>query len=275
MDYYRVDIKCTPEQREIILAFLGDLPFDTFEESEGGWSAFMPFSDWDEGVEQQLMELGKRWDFSWSKTLIPAQNWNARWEANFEPIVVEQFCAIRADFHPPQAGVEHEIIINPKMAFGTGHHETTYMVMAMMNRLPLAGRSILDYGCGTGVLAILAAKCGARSIDAIDYDILSYENTLENCQVNATTEVKAFHGTIEVLQEREYDVILANINRNVILDSLPALYSMLSPGGILVVSGFLLPDQELLQQSAEKAGFQYGELDHRNKWLCMSFYRNI
>ncbi|MEO0776412.1 MAG: 50S ribosomal protein L11 methyltransferase [Bacteroidota bacterium] len=280
MDYYRFAIRSTvaestAEQREIILAFLGDLPFDTFEESETGWLAFGPVADWDDPDLARLDALGDQWHFTWEKTRIPAQNWNARWEANFAPIRVEQFCAIRADFHPPQTGVEHEIIINPKMAFGTGHHETTYLVLSLLHRLPLAGRRVLDYGCGTGVLAILAAKCGAQPVDAIDYDVLAYDNTLENCRVNATEGVRVFHGTLEKLHDRRYDLILANINRNVILAQLSALYSMVLPGGTLVVSGFLLRDRALLQQSAEREGFHFGELDHRNQWLCMRFHRNI
>jgi len=273
MDYLKITVNCLSEKKEIILAFLAQLPFDTFEEEEKAILAYIPEAQFGEDQNQELVRLASQIGFTWTKTAIPAQNWNKVWEAGFQAIQVNQFCAIRANFHPPMPEVAHDLIINPKMAFGTGHHETTHLVIEEMEKSDFLGKTVLDYGCGTGVLAILAARCGAQSIDAIDYDVLSYENTLENLETNEVTNVDCYHGTLERLNTKNYDVILANINRNVILDSLEALYAMLNPGGKLLISGFLQEDEEKMKKATQKAGFEVKEVNNRNNWLCISLSR--
>ncbi len=269
-------LRCTPETAEILLAFLGDTPFDTFEETAEGLHAYLPAAPagQQEAVEQRLQELQQQFDLQWEKAFLPGQNWNEIWESNFQPVVVEDFCAVRADFHQPVAGVQYELVINPKMAFGTGHHETTWMCLRALRELPCRGAHLLDYGCGTGVLAILAAKLGATRVEAVDIEEESYRNTLENSAINKVPEqITARCGTLDAVQGRGFDGILANINRNVILESLPRLAGLLRPGGWLLVSGILEQDGALVTEAATQAGFQRQAGAQRGNWLCITFTR--
>ncbi len=271
MDYWKYILRANPETSEIIVAYLGDAPFDTFEETEHGLNAYLPAAAGQTEAERHLEELQKQFDFVWDKAFIPGQNWNEIWESNFPPVIVGDFCAVRADFHTPTPGVRHELVINPKMAFGTGHHETTWQCIAALEHLPVAGKKVLDFGCGTGVLAILAARLGAAEVEAVDIEEESYRNTLENAAVNDTANVTARHGTLEAVQGRDFDGILANINRNVILATLPDLARLLRPGGWLLVSGILLQDEETVTESAEKTGFEKGKRTEKGNWLCVNF----
>ncbi len=269
MDYYKFQITTDPATAEIVMALLAAQPFDTFQESETGLDAYLPAAEITPGIEAYLDELKEDYGFTFEKEFIPGQNWNEIWETNFHPVVVEEFCGIRADFHPPLENVRFELVINPKMAFGTGHHETTWMVVQAMESLPFKGARVFDYGCGTGVLAILASKLGAAHVDAVDIEEESYLNTLENAGVNGVDNIAAFHGTLEAVPGKGYDIILANINRNVILDSLPSLSRMLKPGGTLVVSGFILEDEELMKKALSLHQFEILETKKRNNWLAI------
>lgn len=271
MDYWKYILRANPETSEILVAYLSEAPFDTFEEAEDGLHAYLPAHAGQTETERQLLELQKQFDFVWDKTFIPGQNWNEIWESNFPPVVVNDFCAVRADFHEPIQGVKHELVINPKMAFGTGHHETTWQCIAAMEHLPMAGKKILDFGCGTGVLAILASKLGTAEVEAVDIEEESYRNTLENSEVNGVTNVTARCGTLSAVQGRDFDGILANINRNVILDSLPDLAGLLKPGGWLLVSGILLQDEQVVTEAAVKAGFEKKKKTERGNWICVEF----
>lgn len=280
MDYwkytFRLDAQTNDaETTDILTAYLADAPFDTFEETEhGGLNAYIPADAADTSEVEDLLEtLRERLDFAWEKTFIPGQNWNELWERNFHPVVVGDFCAVRADFHEPIPGIKHELVINPKMAFGTGHHETTWQCIAAMEHLPIAEKKILDFGCGTGVLAILASKLGAAEVEAIDIEEESYLNTLENSAVNNVSNVIARCGALEVVKGHDFDGILANINRNVILDALPTLSRLLKPYAWLLVSGILLQDEAVVTDAAAKAGFEKKKKTERGNWLCMEFRR--
>ena len=267
-DYYNYKIKNDIAISEILIAFLNEMSFDAFEELEDGIDAFIPATFDTKVTKEALINLQQSFDFQWTKELVKHQNWNQLWESNFDPVVVEDFCAIRADFHEPFKDVQYEIIINPKMAFGTGHHETTYMMMSTMKSLDFKDKKIFDYGCGTGILAVLAVMLGANDVEAIDIEEQSYLNTLENAERNGTPSIKTFQGTLPDVESSEFDIILANINRNVILESLPTLYDKLKTGGFLMVSGFLQQDENLLNEHTKKAGFQLEKSMNRGKWIC-------
>lgn len=287
MDYWKYTIHTAPETAEILLAYLSEAPFDTFEETPDGLNAYLQADsapsgvsntpetpDGVEAIDALLSGLQSEFQFSWSRAFLPAQNWNEIWESNFQPVIVEDFCAVRADFHAPIAGVQHELVINPKMAFGTGHHETTWMCLRALRGLPCRGARLLDYGCGTGVLAILAARLGAANVEAVDIEEESYRNTLENSAVNGVSEqITARLGTLDAVQGRDFDGILANINRNVILDSLPRLAELIRPGGWLLVSGILEQDGAVVTEAAQEAGFVLQSKEQRGNWLCIRFVR--
>jgi ribosomal protein L11 methyltransferase len=269
MDYYKFAIQCPAASSEILLALFSLQPFEMFEENDEGFDAFLPTHALDAVVESYVGDLQKQHEFSFVKTLIPGQNWNRLWESNFEPVVVGDFCGIRADFHQPLQQVAHEIVINPKMAFGTGHHETTFMVIQHMQGIDFTGKRVLDFGCGTGVLAILASKLGATEVDAVDIGEQSFLNTRGNAAGNGVSNVHAIHGTLKDVPDGRYGIILANINRNVILDSLPTLSERLLPGGCLVTSGILLADEQIVVAAQEKAGFETTEILKKNNWLSI------
>ncbi len=292
MNYYSFEItppQYNEEENDVLTAILSDLPFDTFEDTGTSLKAYISEENCTPDFENELLDLSKEWDFTLIKTFIPYQNWNVLWESNFQPIQVGNFVAVRADFHPPtpsynsetQEGVVFDLVINPKMAFGTGHHETTYMMMQLMQYLPFEGTKVLDYGCGTGVLAILASKLRATEIEAVDIEVASFDNTIENCIINNVDNVKAFHGTLQTIEADNFDVILANINRNVILESLSSLKNKLQTvrkdkvgEGILLISGFLKEDEAIMREAVIKNDFTIDTTIQRGNWLCMHLKKN-
>ena len=273
MDYYQLKTTCEPELTEILTALFSQFPFDTFEENDTGFSAYLPAEEWTDEIEKGIIHLKSNFDFRIEKNFIPYQNWNSVWEANFQPILVDDFCGIRADFHAPLQQVRHEIVINPKMAFGTGHHETTFMVMSLMEKLDFKDKMVFDFGCGTGILAILAAKLGAKHIDAVDIEAPSYENTIENAEINKVDNIQPYLGTLSAVDRQDFDIILANINRNVILEAFPSLFLKLKDGGTLVISGILKEDEEMIKSAAANAGFSTGDILYRNNWICMQLFK--
>ncbi len=273
MNFYRFRIAINPDQAELLLAFLNELPFDSFQETDHYLDAYLPASADAGTAEAELIKLQHQFSFSYEKEEIAARNWNAEWEANFQPVLVDHFCNIRADFHPPAPNVKYELVINPKMAFGTGHHETTYMMIKMMQGLPFAGAKVLDYGCGTGILAILASKMGASIIDAVDIELEAYQNTLENTQINNVDNIQAIHGTLDNVLDSGYDIILANINRNVILDSLPALHQKLKRNGILLISGILQADVPILLTFMQDYRFTLDGKLEKGDWACLKLLK--
>lgn len=254
-----------PELQQVLIAKLAEEGFEGFEETELCLKAFIPEPDYPEAI---VSAIAAEHQVAFSKAIIEAQNWNAVWESNFDPVVVDDFVAIRAGFHEPVAGVELEIVITPKMSFGTGHHATTFMMMRQMRQLNFSGKMVFDFGTGTGVLAILAEKRGAADVYAIDYDEWSIDNAQENCTNNDCTMIRleqadtAAHAT-------PADIILANINKNVILDNLTHLKNGLKPGGILLLSGLLTTDEADIIQAAQPLGLVLTGKEELNKWICL------
>lgn len=269
MDYWQFIFTNDTAFNEVLIAFVGEMPFDTFEENETGFSAFIPAEFFTKSIENQLIELKKEFDFDFEKKFIKGQNWNEIWESNFHPILVDDFCSIRADFHSPPENVRFDLVINPKMAFGTGHHETTRMMIRAMEHLDFEDKKVFDFGCGTGILAILAAKMGASAVEAIDIEEAAFQNSLENCEKNNVSNVEAHTGVLSDVRGGNFDVILANINRNVILESLSALKTSLNKNGYLLISGFLQEDVERMKSEIMKVKlFPEKELKEGN-WVCM------
>lgn len=276
MNYLQITIPDTsPELNEILIAHLEAYPFNGFEEGESQLTAYIGVSDYSEQVAQVLQDTAQEHQLSYTTEELQEKNWNAQWESDYQPVLVEDFCAVRATFHAPITSVQYEIVITPKMSFGTGHHATTYMMMKQMQGLDFAQKSVLDYGCGTGVLAILAQMLQATTIDAVDIEDWAYANTVENVAINSDEAViKAYCGTIETVPKRSYEIILANINRNVLLDTMPDMAERLLKGGNLLLSGFLEQDIELVEKRAAEFGLQPQKLLKREQWRCLLLSKN-
>ncbi len=260
---------------EMLIAFLAELPFDTFEEDKNVLKAYIPLSEHNSNIEKEVTALQSLFQFDFNIKNIPYQNWNKIWESNFEPITVGNFCAIRADFHPQFPNFNHQITINPEMAFGTGHHATTFMMIELMKNIDFSNKKVLDYGCGTGILAILAAKMGSKDIDAVDIEKPAYFNTIENNKINDVHQnINTYCGTLEnIPKENTYDIILANINRNVILATLDIIYEKLNRGGTILFSGFLKNDTNTLKEALSKKGFYIGSAKNKEKWIALKAYK--
>ena len=265
-----IQIKIDPinlEQAEIIIALLADIGYEGFEEGEWFLSAFIDEKDFNEIL---LKEILQQHQLSFTKQVIAEKNWNQEWEKNFEPVLVDDFCAVRASFHQPIKNVQHEIIITPKMSFGTGHHATTYMMMKSMEGIDFKNKSVLDFGTGTGVLAILAEKLAATTIHAFDNDEWSINNGKENIENNYCS-----HITIELKDNLNgigtFDIVLANINRNVLLDTMPAIAASVNQNGVVLISGFYEEDVPVLMEEALKNKLRFVEKMERNKWCCVKF----
>lgn len=206
-------------------------------------------------------------------SVIAERNWNQEWEQHFSPVVVDDFCAIRADFHQPVAGVRHELIINPKMSFGTGHHATTFLMMQQMSKMDLAGKNVLDFGCGTGILSVLAEKLGAASVTAIDIDEWSIQNAKENIGLNDCQRIEVKKEPLTTFSCC-FDCIFANINRNVLLDGMSSIAGLLPRGGFLLLSGILWEkDETVIKASAAAEGLTFIERNHKDTWAALLFQK--
>ncbi|WP_231459859.1 50S ribosomal protein L11 methyltransferase [Pedobacter sp. Leaf132] len=260
-------------QQDLLISDLADLGFDTFEDSEAGFTAFVIKENF---IEQELKNLLDNYadDFLAEYILedVADENWNAEWEKNFSPLIIDDVCYVRATFHEPQPSYPYEIIIDPKMSFGTGHHQTTTMMMQYILTNDFKGKNVLDMGCGTAILAILAAKLGAEKLTAIDYDNVCYESTIENANLNQVTNLLAICGSKEVIPDDSYDIILANINRNILLDQIGRYAEVLKSQGKIFFSGFYLdPDLSMITAECAKYGIKY--LDHKQNgdWVAAQF----
>ncbi len=251
------------EQREIMIALLSEKGFDGFEELDDALFAFIAEEKFDDAVLLQF-ETGE--PVTYQKTVISETNWNKLWESGFNPVTVDDFAGIRAGFHQPLNNVQHEIIITPKMSFGTGHHATTYMMIETIQGIDFKNKSVLDFGTGTGILAILALKLGAEKVTAIDCDEWSIENAAENFKHNSCENINLIRSDRLAINER-FDIILANINKHVLLENAEALKNAQSPSGTLVISGVLLQDKA---DMTEVFGIPVS-VKEKNNWLCLAF----
>jgi len=259
----------TSDEPESLTAMLNELPFNGFEIGhKNEVIGYINSKVVEDSFYARLEELNVINPFTYIKKEVAPQNWNAAWEAGFEPVIVDNLCAVRADFHLPITDVQHEIIITPQMSFGTGHHETTYSMIKLMCDMDFIGKKVLDFGCGTGVLAILSAKLGANDILGVDIDNNAYINSMHNCAQNDADFIKIKKGDLTHTDD-QYDVILANINRQIILDTLPSLSSKLSLGKQLLISGILSTDMNLIDQHLKKASFKVIHTHQRKDWMCI------
>ena len=259
--------------RDLLINSLAEIGFDTFEEIDLGFKAYIPSADFDQQqLDSVLVQYQDDMSFSYEVNLIPQKNWNEVWESNFEPLEIGGKCYVRATFHPSKPEFPYEIVIDPKMAFGTGHHQTTSMMMELMLKEDFAGKTVLDMGCGTGILAILASMLGAADVLAIDYDPVCYDSTRENARLNETLNVRAACGSKEAIPDEQFDFILANINRNILLDQLESYVKSLSPQGTLFMSGFYEePDLDIIRESASRLGLTFVTHLKQQNWVAAKF----
>jgi ribosomal protein L11 methyltransferase len=273
--YIQLKLTISPLEsgQEIALAFLGEMGFESFIETAQGLEAYIPEQSWFPDLLDELYPLVENGlDIGWSLTAIPPENWNAVWESDFQPIRIENKCAVRADFHAP-IDVPFELVITPKMSFGTGHHQTTYMMLNYLLNHPPKDQLVLDMGCGTGVLAILAEKLGAAFIDAIDVEPWCFENTVENIAMNDCKNINAMEGDREVIPEKNYGTIIANINLNVLLLDIPLFAKQLLPNGKLFLSGFYTHDIPAIESKANQNGLQMVDYQEKDNWVAAHFYK--
>lgn len=266
MKYIQVEVSTAVDgQNEIIMALLSDIGFEGFEEDDNRVNAFIKEEEFDKAaLEEVTGGLGLTYNIS----TIAQQNWNAQWESSFEPVIVNDFAAVRAGFHAPVKKVRHEIIITPKMSFGTGHHATTYLMMEQMEHINFENKAVFDFGTGTGVLAILAEKMGAAKVYAIDNDDWSIENTNENTAANNCSHIIAEKAD-SIAPGKQFDIILANINLNVLLANMEDIATACKPKTIVLFSGILVADEPVLTASAAANGLIVNSVKERNGWLCM------
>jgi len=256
-------------QSDILVAQLSEAGFEGFEEDENYLKAFIASDKYDASV---VKEIAASYDTRFTQSIIKETNWNEVWESNFQPVIVDDFVSIRADFHPKQSGVQSEIIITPKMSFGTGHHATTNMMMRQMRDIDFKNKTVFDFGTGTGVLAILSEKLGAESIQAIDNDEWSIANAAENFQRNGCCKIN-LKNTDSLDKTGKFDVILANINKNIILQNFEALVQKLKDSGILLLSGLLNTDREDVLYTANQYNVRFTSELSQGDWLCVRIER--
>lgn len=268
---YHFTIEPLQPAADILIAELGRLGFESFVETETGLLAYVLKSEWKEDLPRDLFVLQNP-DFSitWTVKEIAQQNWNAEWEKNFHPIRVGDKCMVRAPFHEAEE-VEYDIVIEPKMSFGTGHHETTHMMLQHILATDFTGKSVLDMGCGTGVLAILAKMKGAKQVDAIDIDEWCFLNSMENVERNGCGDVVVYQGDSSLLTFKKYDIILANINRNILLGDIPIYANCLNTDGLLFLSGFYLEDLDAISSKCGGYNLEFEKKLEKNNWVSVKY----
>lgn len=256
---------------EILMAELSYSGFESFIEKDDGVIAYIQKSEWYDNILQDIQILNSNeFEITYTFDEIKEINWNAEWEKNFSPITVDDLCSVRAPFHD-SLNMQYDIIIEPKMSFGTGHHETTYMMIQQLLNNNLHKKTVLDMGCGTGVLAILSEMKGASKVDAIDLDNWCYLNSLENIERNQCSKINVYQGDASLLKEKSYDIIMANINRNILLKDLKYYAQCLQKKGLLFLSGFYKADIKIIEMECSKYMLKLDKTLERNDWVSLKF----
>ena len=271
MIYQEFTILCTTEFTDILIAEFSTLGFDTFQENEQGFITFLEGDFEDSSLNELISKYKDSAQFSFARKDTVKQNWNKEWEKNYDPIIIDETCVVKAPFHIDLPPYPIELIITPKMSFGTGHHETTHLMLAEMLTLSFNGKQVMDAGTGTGVLAILAKKQGAKNSFSFDIDDWCVENTTENAEVNGVN-IEVIKASIEELNSsNQYNIVLANINKNVLLSQMKYYKKALVTNGTLLLSGFYESDLEDIKQKASENGLTYQHHKVRNKWTMARF----
>lgn len=278
-EYIEVTVKITPysdENAEIVTAEVSELPFESFTAEDPYLKCYIQKELYSQQALKVVLDGVSEYGFDveFSANLMPAVNWNALWESQFTPIVVDGKCTIKASFHEGLKKTRYNITIDPKMAFGTGHHQTTYMMCRalLQNEDAVRGNVVMDMGCGTAVLAILAAKMKATHVYGVDIDAVATISAYDNAKLNRVGKViETYCGDASLLQRNSYDVLLANINRNILLQDIPTYSVCIRKGGLLFVSGFYLEDMPMIVAVAQNAGLEYISHDTIDNWCCVKF----
>jgi ribosomal protein L11 methyltransferase len=258
---------------EILIAQLGETAFESFIETEDGFSAYIQKELWTADVLEDVhLMQSPEFTISYTYEEIEQVNWNEEWEKNFEPIDVDGMCHVRAPFHP-KTNAEFDIVIEPKMSFGTGHHETTHMMIQHLLAMDVNNMKTLDMGCGTAILAILAEMKGAQPIDAIDIDNWCYLNSIENAERNNCSQITVYEGEADLLRGKQYDLIIANINRNILLNDMQQYVDCLNDNGILLLSGFYTEDIPFIDASCVEKGLTFVTQLERNNWVSLKYIK--
>ena len=272
MSYTELTVELKPMQpfADILVARLNEINYETFLLEENILKCYIQTSilQKNESIDI-ILSLSDQTKINYFFNKIDKKNWNAKWEESFSPVKINSNCIIRADFHKENKDIEHEIVITPKMSFGTGHHETTFLMSNEIFNIKLTNLSILDMGSGTGVLSIISSKLGAKEVMAIDIDDWAYENSIENSILNNTNNINFFKGDVSLIRNKTFDCILANINRNIILRDLVTYYKSLIKGGKLLISGFLVEDFDIVNKKINEIGFKLINKKNKNKWLML------
>jgi ribosomal protein L11 methyltransferase len=276
MFYTRLQVSCNAEYRDILTAELADIGFDTFMETDAGLEAFVENENFDAVLLQEIKtKYSAQTSVEFSFDRIEKQNWNDQWEKSYEPINVEDKCLIRAEFHPQDKKFRYEIIITPKMSFGTGHHQTTYLMIKNQMTIDHQAKRVMDAGCGTAILSIMSSKLGAKEVEAFDIDEWSVINGEENISINGCTNIHLQQGKIsDVKLSGSFDIILANINKNVLLSEMNSYSEFLVSNGLLLLSGFYTGDISDLKKCAEEFKLREVQRDERETWACLLLQKN-
>ena len=272
--YIAYDFNVSPKEpaTEMLIAQLGYVGFESFVEQDNGVTAYIQKQEWNSKILEDVFLLhSNEFNITFEHNEIAQTNWNEEWEKNFNPIQVDDLVSIRAPFHT-NPSLQFDIVIEPKMSFGTGHHETTHMMVQHLLALDLDTKKVLDMGCGTGILAIFAEMKGAKPIDAIDIDSWCYENSLENIQRNNCNHITVYEGDASLLKEK-YDVIIANINRNILLSDMKSYTDCLNENGVLLLSGFYKEDIVIIEDEVNKHGLTFETMIQRNNWVALKYVK--
>lgn len=274
MNYIEVSFSISPLQpaSEILIAELSSKGFESFVEDDKGIKAYIQHDDYEEDIWKQITILqNPDFQISYHVSEIEDQNWNAKWESDYESVLIDNKCHIRAPFHNSLTGVEFEIIIEPQMSFGTAHHETTHQMVQLLMDEDVQGKYVLDMGSGTAVLAILASLKGAKTVDAIDIDEWAYNNARDNVRKNNLDNINVLMGGAELLKNQKYDLVLANINKNILLSDMKHYEKVMSGNAKILFSGFYRNDLEDIKTEAAKYKLSFSHHLERNKWIAAVF----